>query len=167
MAKVYKNPGPIKFTAVIQQGSQRNSWGYIEFPYDLKETFGVGNLVPFKATFNGRVKYSGSLAKMGGPQAMVLLRKDIRMQLGKGPGESVEVLMELDDKPREVALPADAKAALRKSGQLELFEGMAYSHRKEYVQWIEEAKKPETRVNRIQKMTEMLAKKPVSPKEQR
>jgi hypothetical protein len=166
MAKVYKNPGPLKFTAILQQGSQPNSWGYLEFPYDLKETFGVGNLVPFKATFDGRVIYRGSLAKMGGPKAMVLLRKDIRMAINKAPGDRVEVVVELDDKLRKVVLPSDARTALSKAGQLELFEGMAYSHRKEYVRWIEEAKKPETRTNRIQKMTEMLAKKPVSPKEQ-
>src|SRR5580692_1479318 len=103
MAKVFKNPGPLQFTAVISRnGDVANSSAYIEFPYDLKETYGVGNLVPFKATFDGRVSYCGSLAKMGGPRAMLLLRKDVRAELGKEPGQSVEVVVELDDKPREL-----------------------------------------------------------------
>jgi len=67
MPKMYKNPGPIAFTAIIQRNTEvNNSSAWIEFPYDLKETYGVGNLVPFKALFDGEVEYRGSLAKMGG-----------------------------------------------------------------------------------------------------
>jgi hypothetical protein len=166
MAKVYKNPGPIRFSATILRGSRANSWAYVPFPHDLKETFGVGNLIPVRITFDGRVEYRGSLAKMGSPQANILIRSDIRTELGKEPGETVDILVELDDKPREVIVPADVKATLKRAGQLKLFENLAYSHRKEYVQWIEDAKKPETRLSRLQKMTEMLATNPKSPKEQ-
>src|SRR3954466_7090867 len=108
MAKEYTDPGPIKFTAVIQRNEQvPNSSAYIHFPFDLKQTYGVGNLVPFKATFDGNVIYRGSLAKMGGPQAMILMRKDVREKLGKEPGDSVEVVIELDDKPRQLFVAPD------------------------------------------------------------
>ncbi|HSW85234.1 MAG TPA: YdeI/OmpD-associated family protein [Candidatus Saccharimonadales bacterium] len=158
MTKVYKNPGPIKFSAIIQRNTDiDNSSAWINFPYDLKETYGVGNLVPFKATFDGRVVYRGSIAKMGGPSAMILLRKDVRAELDKQPGEKVEVVVELDDKPREINIAYDIKKSLKAAGLWEKFDKLAYTHRKEYVQWIEEAKKPETRVSRIQKMCEMLA----------
>ena len=36
------------------------------------------------------------------------------------------------------------------------FEGLAPSHRKEWVRWVEEAKKPETRATRIAKTAEAL-----------
>ncbi len=158
MPKVYKNPGPIRFTAVIKRNATVvNSSAWVEFPYDLKETFGVGNLVPFKATFDERVTYRGSLAKMGGPSAMILLRKDVRAKLGKNPGESIDVVVELDDKPRELTVADDIKKALQTNGHWQKFEKLAYTHRKEYVQWIEEAKKPETRSQRIEKMCYMLA----------
>ncbi|HSW79329.1 MAG TPA: YdeI/OmpD-associated family protein [Candidatus Saccharimonadales bacterium] len=157
MAKVYKNPGPLKFTAIIKRGGELNSSEYVEFPYDLKETFGVGNLVPYTVTFDGRVKYRGSLAKMGGPCAMILLRKDIRAELEKCEGEAVDVIVELDDKPREVSVPAELKRALRESGQLENFESLSYTNRKEYARWVVEAKKPETRLIRIEKTCTMLA----------
>jgi hypothetical protein len=160
MTRVYKNPGPIKFTAVIKRNTEvANSSAWIEFPYDLKEMYGVGNLVPFQATFDGRVKYQGSLAKMGGPKAMILLRKDVRAELDKAPGATVGVVIKLDDKPREVAVSADVKKALQTAGLWEMFGRLAYSHRKEYVIWIEDAKKPETRAKRIQKMVEMLKAK--------
>ncbi|HVX24562.1 MAG TPA: YdeI/OmpD-associated family protein [Candidatus Saccharimonadales bacterium] len=155
MPKVFKNPGPLSFTGVITDAGGNNH--FIPFPYDLKETYGVGNLVPFKATFDGRVEYRGSLAKMGRPEAMVMLRSDVFADIGKQAGDTVEVVVELDDKPREVIVPEDAKAALKSADLLEYFEGLAYTHRKEYVRWVEEAKKPETRANRIQKMCEMLA----------
>ncbi|WP_241277887.1 MULTISPECIES: YdeI/OmpD-associated family protein [Chryseobacterium] len=37
-----------------------------------------------------------------------------------------------------------------------LFDKMSYTHRKEYIRWIEEAKKPETRENRKVKMIRMI-----------
>jgi hypothetical protein len=157
MPKAYTNPGPIKFVAVIQRGSARNSWAYIEFPYDLKDTFGVGNLVPFTAEFDGRVRYRGSLAKMGGPKAMILLRKDVKTELGKDPGDKVNVIVRLDDKPRTIEVANDIKQALINANQLEKFERLAFTHRKEYIRWIEDAKRPGTRLSRINKACEMLS----------
>ena len=158
MPKTYTNPGPLVFRAIIQRNTGvNNSSAWIEFPYDLKQTYGVGNLVPFKATFDGRVTYRGSLAKMGGPSAMLLLRKDVRDELGKQPGDSVEVVVELDDRPREVIVAADIQNALKATDLWETFRGLAYSHRKEYVMWIEGAKKPATRASRIQKMCDILS----------
>src|SRR4051812_29742240 len=106
MTRIFKNPGPIHFTGVIKL-NQENSSTWIDFPYDLKETYGVGNLVPFIATFDSRVTYRGSLAKMGGDCAMVLLRKDILAEIGKNAGEEVAVEIILDDKPRELTVAKD------------------------------------------------------------
>jgi uncharacterized protein YdeI (YjbR/CyaY-like superfamily) len=115
--------------------------------------------VPFRATYDGRVTYRGSLAKMSGQKAMLLLRKDVRAELGKQPGETVEVVVELDDKPREVKVAEDIKKALVAANLQKFFDRLAYSHRKEYVVWVEDAKKPETRANRVNKMIEMLKAK--------
>jgi uncharacterized protein YdeI (YjbR/CyaY-like superfamily) len=38
----------------------------------------------------------------------------------------------------------------------ETFDGLSYTHRKEYVRWIEEAKRTETRTRRVEKSVEML-----------
>ena len=133
-----------------------NSSAWIEFPRDLKETYGVGNLVPFVATFDGRVSYRGSLSKMGSRGAAILLRKDVRAELGKRPGDSVEVLIELDEEPREIDTPEDLQAALLGRGLGEMFAALAYTHRKEFVQWIEQAKRAETRQRRIEQACEMV-----------
>ncbi len=58
---------------------------------------------------------------------------------------------------RTVLLPADALAAVRKHGMEAFFNAMAFTHKKEHVLAIVEAKKEETRARRIEKMIEMLA----------
>lgn len=62
---------------------------YIEFPYDVKEEFGKGR-VKVTATFDG-VVYDGSLVRMKTPCHIIGVRKDIRAQIGKQPGDMVHV----------------------------------------------------------------------------
>ncbi len=57
----------------------------------------------------------------------------------------------------ELKLAKDEEKALENAGLLEEFRSLAPSHQREYHQWIEEAKRSETRANRITKMTEILA----------
>lgn len=74
----------------------------------------------------------------------------------------LEYLMEAIDNNRKgkvlkisrdktVEVPPDVKKAFKAAGILGYFESLAFSHRKEYVRWINDAKKEETRINRIQK----------------
>ena len=156
-----KNPGPIELTAVIErETSVPNSSAWISFPLDLKKTYGKGNLVPIIATFDETVKYQGSLAKMGGEFACIILRKDIREQIGKQPGDSVKVRVELDISARMVKLPKDVETALTQAGVMEVFRKSSYSAQKEHHLWIEDAKRPETRTRRIAKLRDnLLARK--------
>jgi hypothetical protein len=158
MAKKYKNPGPIAFRATIQRHeSASGSAAYVSFPYDLKETFGVGNLVPCVVTFDTHVTYRGSLAKMCGPSAIIVVRKKEQAALGKGIGESVNVVVALDESPRTVEVASDIQKELQAAGQWERFCALSLSRRREYLQWIEEAKRPETRSNRLQKICQEVA----------
>ncbi len=73
------------------------------------------------------------------------------------PCEKVKVDLVLDTAPREVDVPKDLAAALQKVPNARTaFDAMAYSHRKEWVRSVEEAKKPETRQRRIDKCIEAL-----------
>lgn len=150
MAKTYRDPGPIEFEAVI-----RGSGGTagIEFPYDLKETYGVGNLVPVRVLFD-ETPYRGSIAVMGG-RTLIGLTKAVREQLGKSHGETVRVRVELDAGERTVEVPTDFAEAMSPEIRAR-FDALAFTHRKEYVRWIEEAKRPETRTKRIAEAIQML-----------
>jgi uncharacterized protein YdeI (YjbR/CyaY-like superfamily) len=63
-----------------------------------------------------------------------------------------------DEEERVVAIPAPFKALLKQEGQLAALEKLSYSHRREYVRWIEGAKREETRLNRMAKAVAMLKK---------
>jgi uncharacterized protein YdeI (YjbR/CyaY-like superfamily) len=86
--------------------------------------------------------------------------KEIRVRLGKGAGDQIKITVVPDAAPRVVEVPPDFQAALKKSPEAKrFFEELSYTHRKEYVRWITEAKKEETRLRRLAKAVEMLLAK--------
>lgn len=141
------------FKAKIEAGEGGGAGVF--FPYDVEKEFGTRANVPVNATFDG-VPYRGSLANCGpGPHTLGLL-KAIRAKIGKGPGDVVEVVVWKDDEVRVVEIPPAFKALMKKEGVLAAFEKLSYTHRKEYVRWLTEAKKEETRQARLEKSIQML-----------
>ena len=144
-----------KFKARIE--SESGGGAYILFPYDTEKEFATKGKVPVQATFDG-VPYKGSLIKYGQPQHMLGVLKSIREQIGKQPGDIIDVVLWKDEAARTVEVPAAFKAAMKKEGLLSAFETLSYTHRKEYCRWITEAKKEETRSARLEKSIAMLKK---------
>ncbi len=73
---------------------------------------------------------------------------------------AANVTREPDTKHRVITIPRDLKATLSRFPTLDsLFSSLPYSHKKEYVDWITEARRPDTRKARIQKALKMLAEK--------
>jgi uncharacterized protein YdeI (YjbR/CyaY-like superfamily) len=66
------------------------------------------------------------------------------------------VTLEPDQAERSVQVPDDLGTALEHAGLRESFAALSYSHQREYVQWIDEAKKPETRARRISQTIDRL-----------
>ncbi len=93
---------------------------------------------------------------MGG-RFLVPLNADNRAAARVSAGDEVDVDIEPDDEPREVAVPADFAAALGQDAEAQaFFDELAFTHRKEWVRWVEEAKKAETRTARITKTVSSL-----------
>ena len=153
-------PKTYKFTARIEEGGQGGAFLY--FPYDVEQEFGTKGRVAVKATIDG-VAYTGSLFKYAAPQHVLGVKKEIREEIGKGPGDRVEVVLRKDDDVREVEVPAEFKRLMKKEGLLSFFESLSYTHRKEYCRWIIEAKKEETRARRLEKAVAMLHAKVKTP----
>ena len=135
-----------KFDAEIRAG--RGGGAYVVFPYDAEKEFGT----------NGNVPDKGALFRMGTPHHMLGVPKAIRDQIGKQPGDTVAIVLWKDDEPREVAVPPELTARMKKAGVLAFFEGLSFTHRKEYSRWIADAKKDETRARRLDKAIELLKK---------
>ncbi|HEY3272874.1 MAG TPA: YdeI/OmpD-associated family protein [Methanocella sp.] len=127
----------------------------IKIPFDVQEVFGKKGRVPVRCTIDG-YPYRGSIFPYGGTYYIGVVKK-IRDAIGKTYGDKVSIVMEVDEEPRTVQVPDDLARALTSSKKAKAaFEKLSYSHRREYVQWIDEAKKDETRQRRIAKMMEKL-----------
>lgn len=93
--------------------------------------------------------WTGIRVKKKGPNAKY--KRDVPIEQRKTEG--------VDYIKRTVMLPKDAVAAMKPFKGLEdFFNNMSFTHKKEYVEAIVEAKKPETRQRRIEKMIEMVTK---------
>jgi uncharacterized protein YdeI (YjbR/CyaY-like superfamily) len=68
--------------------------------------------------------------------------------------------MEVDAEERVVIAPEDLRKALDKNNTAKaIFERLSYTHKKEYVEWVESAKQEETRKRRVEKAIAQLAER--------
>jgi uncharacterized protein YdeI (YjbR/CyaY-like superfamily) len=74
----------------------------------------------------------------------------VRQASGVRPGDRVEVELSQDRQKRTVSVPRDLAAALAKAELRKVFDAMSFTHRKEWVVAVNEAKRPETRQRRIE-----------------
>jgi hypothetical protein len=134
-----------RFRATIDAADRGGA--LVAVPDDIVATLGGGGRIPVQATFDD-IAYQGSVVSMGG-RMVIGIRKDIRSAIGKQPGDEISVTLERDTATRTVAVPDDLRSALNSAGLDRAFDALSLSHRREYVQWVDEAKKPETRARRI------------------
>ena len=131
------------------------SSSFIPLTFDPREVFGKVR-VPVKVTINGHT-YRSTIAGMGGP-ACIPLRKSNREAAGLRGGETIEVRLDLDTEPRVVQPPADLVKALKAvPGAWDRWRALSYSHQREHVEAIEEAKRPETRSRRLANAVRMVS----------
>jgi bacteriocin resistance YdeI/OmpD-like protein/uncharacterized protein DUF1905 len=127
----------------------------IEVPAEVVEGLGAGKRVPVTVTINGHT-YRTTIAPYGDVY-FIPLSAENRNGAAFRAGETVDVDIERDTAPREVTVPDDLASALAADPSAgAAFEKLAFTHRKEYVVWVESAKKPETRQSRVAKTVEML-----------
>lgn len=119
----------------------------------MRAVFGEGR-PPVSGTVNGTAFHT-RVAVYGG-KSYLGFNREIRDAAGIGDGDEVEIELERDDAPREIDVPAAFSEALESGGVRNEFDALSFTHRKEYVRWIEEAKRDETRERRLAKAIEML-----------
>jgi uncharacterized protein YdeI (YjbR/CyaY-like superfamily) len=87
---------------------------------------------------------------------MLGILKSIRLQIGNEPGDSVDVVRWKDEETRSIDVPPEFGKRMEHEGLSPFFEKLSYTHQKEYCRWISEAKKEETRLNRLERGIKML-----------
>jgi hypothetical protein len=142
-----------QFHAVIKAGD--GGGAFVIVPFDVEKTFGKKR-VKINATIDGE-PYRGTLVRMGTPHHMLLVLKEIREKIGKSVGDEIAVELEEDLEERIVEVPVDIQKALEMEPVAQAyFNRLSYTHQREYVQWVTDAKREQTRQSRIKRMIEML-----------
>ena len=147
-------PEQHRFSAPIELSG---NGAYVTVPFDVERAFGRKR-VPVLATIDG-IPYRGSLVRMRGECHVLGVLKEIRVALGKDEGDVVEVVLEEDTSERAVDIPPDLTTALASAPDAACrFDALPYSHKREYVRWIEEARRETTRTARIASTIERLTR---------
>ncbi|WP_426998192.1 YdeI/OmpD-associated family protein [Pseudarthrobacter sp. N5] len=142
----------MQFTTTIL-GSGNTSG--IEVPAEIVTALGAGKRPPVVVTLNGQ-SYRSSIAVMAG-HYMISLSAANRDLTGAAAGDTVEVDVELDTRPRVIEVPEDLAAALAAEPDAHAFYAtLNYSSQRRYVEPLGDAKTAETRARRIAKLVEDL-----------
>lgn len=147
-----------RFTAKLRPSGRGGGGHLVEVPDEVVAAPGGKGRIPVQASFNG-VPYRGSIVRMGGVM-MLGVTKTILAEAGAGPGVVLDVVVENDEAPRQVEVPPELTEALQRNrAAAAVWDGLSFSHRREYVGYILEAKKEETRARRVERTIEALTKR--------
>jgi hypothetical protein len=126
-------------------------------PFDVVAVFHRKGLVPVKGTING-FPFRSSLMNMGEGH-MMAVNAQLRAGAQCKAGDTVTVLMAVDEDERTVEVPGYLEKIIAGDPQARKFwPKLSFTHQKEYVREIRDAKKPETREKRIAAMMDALRK---------
>ena len=145
--------GRIAFTATLESRGPAAAFVLDE---DQVATVGEGaKRFAVLATVNG-YSWRTSVARMGG-ESLLGLSRAVREAAGVAIGGTVDVVVELDQAPREVEVPELLATALAADPVASAaFDQLAFTHRKEFARWVAEAKRDETRQRRVEQAVEMI-----------
>ncbi|WP_051620998.1 YdeI/OmpD-associated family protein [Paenibacillus sp. UNC451MF] len=144
------------FSAKLIRPEGTGTWTYLNVPFDAASLFGSKAHIKVKGTVNG-VSYRSTLMVHGSGTYYMVVNQAIREAASVQAGDTVEVTMDKDTEPRTVSVPQDLQSALEEHDRAgHYFAQLSYSAQKEYTDWLESAKKPETRISRIQKAISLL-----------
>jgi hypothetical protein len=135
------------FTSVLRRSGNVGSTTFLPIPQPVMDALAPRKRVPVRVTINGHTWRS--TISIYDDRAMVAVNAGVRAAAGVAEGQRVDALLEVDDAPRVAALPDDLTAALEAAGLMEAFRAFAPSHQKEFLVWVEAAKRAETREKRI------------------
>ena len=128
---------------------------FFRVPVDVPSLFGGSHRPPVVVKL-GRHTYRSTIAKYGDDYFLPLSRAN-REAAGVAAGDRVAVEIEADTAPREVEPPPELAAALACDEEArQVYGSLSYTHRREYAEWVAEAKRPETRVRRAAKAVDLL-----------
>ncbi len=139
------------FDAIVQK---EGSFTFVELPFAPHDAWGARPRYAVTGTINA-IPVRGTLGASGQDYFLRLGAAWLR-DGGVAPGDKVSVVLALEG-PQEDTIAADIARALSENRKAKaFFDGLPTFYRKNYIRWIESAKRDETRVNRIREMISLL-----------
>ena len=132
---------------------------FVPVPFDPRTVFGKVR-APVLVTLNGH-SYRSTIASMRGT-VFIPLRRSNREAAGLEGGETLDVDIALDTEERAVTPPRDLVAALRAAPPAwDRWRELSFTHQREYVEAITDARRAETRARRIRDAVRVIGARPV------
>jgi hypothetical protein len=129
---------------------------FAEFPFESAKIFGTRKAVRVKATIEGKM-YRMSLLPHGNGTHWLHLRKEIRDAIGKEEGDTVSICIEKDETPPTIKVPEYLRWLLENEPEMmRKFNKLTWATKKFWVEFIEEPKSEESKVQRINRLFEIL-----------
>lgn len=139
------------FDAIVQK---EGSFTFVAIPFSPREVWGAKPRYPVTGTING-ISVRGTLGVLGQDYFLRLGAAWMKSS-GIEIGTNVKVKLSLEG-PHEGNIASDIAKALSTNKKAKAyFDGLATFYRKNFIRWIESAKREETRVRRINEMMKLL-----------
>src|SRR4051812_35409074 len=127
---------------------------FIPVALDVPAVFGRVR-APVRVTVGGHT-WRTTVMRYGDDYVLPLSRRN-REAAGVRAGDAVTVALASDEEPRTVGVPDDLAAALDAApGARAAFDSRSFTHRREWVEWVTQAKRPETRERRVRGVVEQV-----------
>ena len=143
-----------EFDSEIKQLEGKIKWSVFYFPYTTEEALGSKGNIPVLITVDGHSFEHTLLPSRNGHY--LVYNEFIRQAIGKDVGDTVHVTLEKDTKERKYVVPPHIEKALKESSVFEQYLRQPDYLKREQVNFIEVAKKEETKQNRLNKLIAML-----------
>jgi len=150
-------PAALLNLKVLPAGSTGSS-AMVNLPTEVGQALGKIGPAPVRCRINN-VEFRTTISSTGLGTHYMVLNQQLRREAGFKVGDDVLLRLELDSEPRVVEVPADVQAALQASpAAAARFTKLSFSHKKEYMDYIESSKTPETRARRLGQLLAKLNK---------
>ena len=134
----------------------KGGWTYSEIPFIPKRDGSPFGWIKVKGTIDSHPLSNLRIMPMGNKKLFLPLKASIRKTIKKEAGDQVEITLYVDETPQ--LIPEELIDCLMMAEAYEVFIKLSDGQQKGFITWIYDAKRVETRVERITKTINLVLK---------
>lgn len=146
-----------KFNAVLEKLEGKMEWTVFYVPFSVEKEYDTKGRFNIQAIIDG-THFAGTLLPSRNGHYMVF-NKSMKAVCKKTIGDSIHVVIKPDVQERVLNIPEYISDVLKKNSVLAKFNELPYYIKREEINKIDESKKEETKIRRLNKLVQRLSKK--------